>query len=155
MRAKKRILLAAWDEDTLAMLHYKLANWGYAVERVTSVAAAADRLAAGGIELLVADWEMAGAAALFRWALECAPDARTLALAAQSEAKPELCCADGVVLAGTTGPQLRECVAKMAARRRGPLALKKPGVRLRLLADMHGVRPMAACEPMAALGVGA
>jgi len=117
MRPKKRILLAADNEDRLGVLRFLLETNGRAVTGVATAPEALEAIAAHGFDLVVIDWPLDGLGRLVeeahaRWTA-------SLVLAARERERPD-CCADAVLLRGTPAPELLGRIKVMCARKRGP-----------------------------------
>jgi DNA-binding response OmpR family regulator len=127
MKSKKRILLAASQEDRASVLKFTLeTNRFFVIVAATSQEAIAN-LPGRAFDLVLVDWPLDGCAAVLDAAY--AEETRSLVLAAKEKKRPG-CCADDVIIYPASPAYLIDRIKVMCARKRGPRPTKKPVVSL-------------------------
>ena len=137
MRPKKRILLAASQEERAGVLRFVLETNGLAITITPTAGDVIELLRGPAFDLLVVDYPFDGCAAV----LDAALNARTssLVLAAREKQRPD-CPADDFLIYPTSSSQLLERIKTMSAHKRGPRPLKKPTVSQPALFDIYARR---------------
>lgn len=111
MRPKKRILLAASQEQRASELKFMLETRGFAATVVATPIEAIDKLPGRAFDLLLVDWPFDGYASVLDAAYT--DETPSLVLAIKERERPD-CCSDGVLLRGTMAMDLVERIKTMS-----------------------------------------
>ena len=130
MRPKKRILLAASDEQRASELRYLLYLNSYAVAGAEDAPDALNLLVSQPFDLVLMDWPFGDSADLIRLAFDL--EIPSLAFATGTKEPPD-CFADAVLFGSVSAVALLDRVKTLTIRKRGPKPIKKPSVSARAI----------------------